>query len=136
MNRSIAMSIKQSYMALITAALLALAVQPSVAAPAKPNVLFVLIDDMGYGDLTCYGNTRVHTDHIDRLAAEGIHFTQFYVNCPICSPSRTALMTGQFPARWKMTSYLASRAENHDRGMAQWLGPRGPLPRAQPKAAG
>ena len=72
--------------------ILLLITSPAVA--ARPNVLFVLIDDMGYADLTCYGEKRVHTDHIDRLAAEGIRFTQFYVNAPICSPSRTALMTG------------------------------------------
>src|SRR3954471_13568246 len=108
----------------------------AAAAPARPNVLFVLIDDMGYADLTCYGEKRVHTDHIDRIAAEGIRFTQFYVNAPICSPSRTALMTGQYPARWKMTSYLASRAENRQRGMAQWLDPAAPTLARQLKQAG
>jgi uncharacterized sulfatase len=91
---------------------------------------------MGYGDLTCYGDTRVHTDNVDRLAREGIRFTQFYVNSPICSPSRTALLTGQYPARWKITSYLASRAENRDRGMAQWLDPSAPTIAKQLKAAG
>ena len=63
--------------------------QASAQQPKKPNVIFVLIDDMGYADLTCYGEKRIHTDQIDRLAAEGIRFTQFYVNAPICSPSRT-----------------------------------------------
>src|SRR6476646_9284426 len=82
------------------------------AAPKMPNILFVLIDDMGYGDLTCYGDTRVHTSNIDRLASEGIRFTQFYVNCPICSPSRTAFTTGQYPARWNITSYIDNRAAN------------------------
>ncbi len=107
---------------------------PAIAAP--PNVLFVLIDDMGYADLTCYGEKRVHTDQVDRLAKEGIRFTQFYVNAPICSPSRTALMTGQYPARWKITSYLASRAENQQRGMAQWLDPAAPTVARQLQAAG
>src|SRR5258708_38946092 len=93
------------------------------AQAAPPNVLFVLIDDMGYGDLSCYGEKRVHTDQIDRLAAEGIRFTQFYVNWPICSPSRTALLTGQYAARGKLTSYLASRKENRERGLAQRLHP-------------
>src|SRR5258708_2865641 len=96
---------------------------PRFAAAASPNILFVLIDDMGYADLSCYGEKHVHTDHINQLAREGIRFTQFYVNAPICSPSRTALTTGQYPARWKITSYLASRAENRDREMAQWLDP-------------
>ena len=105
-------------------------------AASRPNVLFVLIDDMGYGDLTCYGNARAHTANIDRLAAEGIRFTQFYVNSPICSPSRTALLTGQYGARWKITSYLASRAENRDRGMAQWLDPAAPTVARQLKATG
>ena len=108
----------------------------AVGAGGKPNVLFVLIDDMGYADLTCYGEKRVHTDNIDRLAAEGIRFTRFYVNSPICSPSRTALMTGQYPARWKITSYLASRAENRRRGMAQWLDPAAPTVARQLRAAG
>ncbi len=96
------------------------------AAARPPNILFVLIDDMGYADLSCYGSKHVHTDNIDRLAKEGIRFTQFYVNAPICSPSRTAFLTGQYPARWKVTSYLAARAENKQRGMAQWLDPAAP----------
>jgi arylsulfatase A-like enzyme len=108
----------------------------SSAAAARPNVLFVLIDDMGYADLTCYGGKGVHTDHIDRMAAEGIRFTQFYVNSPICSPSRTAFTTGQYPARWKITSYLASRAENQKRGIAQWLDPKAPTLARQLQAAG
>src|SRR3954451_18429984 len=82
------------------------------AAPARPNVLFVLIDDMGYADLSCYGQKKVRTANIDRLAAEGVRFTQFYVNAPICSPSRVALLTGQYPARWRVTSFLESRASN------------------------
>ena len=95
----------------------------TLAASRPPNILFVLIDDMGYGDLSCYGEKRVHTDQIDRMAAEGIRFTQFYVNAPICSPSRTALLTGQYRARWKITSYLASRKENRT---AAW--PNGSIP--------
>jgi uncharacterized sulfatase len=87
----------------------------------NPNILFVLIDDMGYGDLSCFGGTRVETTEIDRLAREGIRFTQFYVNAPICSPSRVALTTGQYPNRWKITSYLAKREEDRKRGLADWL---------------
>ena len=97
-----------------------------VAADSRPNILFLLIDDMGYADLSCYGEKRIQTPNIDRLAQEGIRFTQFYVDSPICSPSRTALTTGQFPARWRITSYLASRRENEHRGMAQWLDPKAP----------
>src|SRR5215475_4862860 len=96
--------------------LLLLLLSTRVVPAAPPNFIFVLIDDMGYGDLSCYGQKEIQTPNIDRMAREGIRFTQFYVNSPICSPSRTALMTGKFPARWRITSYLASRAENHTRG--------------------
>ncbi len=100
----------------------ALAVAPfPVQAAQKPNIIFVLADDMGYGDLNCYGGTGSQTKNIDRLASEGIRFTQFYVNSPICSPSRTALTTGQYPARWNITSFINNRAANTRRGMAQWL---------------
>jgi len=97
-----------------------------VLAGPRPNFLFVLIDDMGYADLSCYGQKAIETPNIDRMAKEGIRFTQFYVNSPICSPSRTALMTGQFPARWRITSYFASRAENKTRGIVNWLDPKAP----------
>jgi uncharacterized sulfatase len=96
-------------------------VPASIFAAQRPNFLFVLIDDMGYADLSCYGQKQIETPNMDRMAKEGIRFTQFYVNSPICSPSRTALMTGQFPARWKITSYLASLSENRDRGIVNWL---------------
>src|SRR3954447_11948957 len=123
---------------LLSALLVLLVSAPAVLAAAspRPNVLFVLIDDMGYADLTCYGERRVHTDHIDRLAAEGIRFTQFYVASPICSPSRTALLTGQYPARWRITSFLETRASNRNRGMAQWLDLPAPSIAQQFHAAG
>ena len=98
----------------------------SIVAATPPNFVFVLIDDMGYADLSCYGQKEIETPNIDRMAREGIRFTQFYVNSPICSPSRTALLTGLFPARWRITSYLASRAENRTRAIADWLDPKAP----------
>src|SRR5687767_12468289 len=78
----------------------------------RPNVLLILIDDMGYRDLSCFGGNRVQTPEIDRLAKEGMRFNQFYVASPICSPSRVALTTGQYPNRWRITSYLDNRAAN------------------------
>ncbi len=96
------------------------------AAASRPNFVFVLIDDMGYADLTCYGGPAELTPQVDALAREGIRFSQFYVGAPICSPSRTALTTGQNPARWRITSYLAARHENDRRGMAQWLDLKAP----------
>jgi uncharacterized sulfatase len=98
-----------------------------VEAASRPNIVVVFIDDMGWGDLSSFGSTEATTDSIDRLAAEGIRFEQFYVNSPICSPSRTALSTGQYPQRWRITSYLSNRAANEERGMAQWLDPRAPM---------
>jgi len=92
----------------------------------RPNVLFFLIDDMGYTDFSCFGGTRAHTARIDQCAAEGIRFTQFYVSAPICSPSRVAFTTGQYPGRWGITSYLDNRKMNHDRGVADWLDPAAP----------
>ncbi len=75
----------------------------------KPNVIIIFIDDMGYGDLTCYGNTQIKTKNIDALAKQGTKYTQFYVNSPVCSPSRVAMMTGQYPARHQFYTYLAER---------------------------
>ena len=73
-----------------------LVASPSLAAaPLPPHIVVVLIDDLGWGDLACFGGTRAATPAIDRLAAEGIRFTQFYSNSPICSPSRVAFSTGQ-----------------------------------------
>ncbi len=95
--------------------------------PERPNIILVFIDDMGWGDFSCFGNDEVETQNIDRLASEGVRFEQFYVNSPICSPSRTAISTGQYPQRWRITSYLANRKSNELRGMAQWLDPKAPM---------
>jgi uncharacterized sulfatase len=105
-------------------------ITPALAAetPRVPsNIVLILIDDLGWGDFSCFGNTRTSTPNIDRLAAEGLRFEQFYVNSPICSPSRTAISTGHYPQRWRITSYLASRQLNDERGLAQWLDPSAPM---------
>jgi uncharacterized sulfatase len=94
--------------------------------PRRPHVIHILVDDLGWADLSCFGATGGRTPHIDRLAREGIRFGQFYVNAPVCSPSRVALTTGQYPQRWRITSYLDNRAANERRGMAQWLDPAAP----------
>ena len=103
---------------------------------AKPNIILVFIDDMGWGDFSCFGNQAAETPNIDGLASEGIRFEQFYVNSPICSPSRTAISTGQYTQRWQITSYLAHRKMNHERGMAQWLDPKAPMLARSLKQAG
>src|SRR5262245_19202428 len=82
--------------------LLLLAASPSFAAE-RPHVIIVLADDLGWGDLACYAGVTP-TPHLDRMAREGVRFEQAYVAAPICSPSRCGIVTGQFPARWRITS--------------------------------
>jgi arylsulfatase A len=72
----------------------------------KPNVVLIVIDDLGWADLGCYGSKYYRTPNIDRLAAEGLRFTQAYAACPVCSPTRTALLTGKYPARVHLTDYI------------------------------
>lgn len=113
----------------LLSALLALLVSPghgAEKATAKPNIILLLVDDMGWGDFSCFGDKDAQTPNIDHMASEGIRFTNFYVNAPICSPSRTGITTGQYPQRWKITSFLNNRADNKRRGMAQWLDPEAP----------
>ena len=102
----------------------------------QPNVILVFIDDMGWADLSCFGSRDATTPNIDRMASEGIAFEQFYVNSPICSPSRVAISTGQYPQRWGITSYLASRRKNAERGIANWLDPAAPMLARSLKEAG
>ena len=92
-----------------------------------PNIILVFIDDMGWADFSCFGNQDAETPNIDRMAKEGIAFKQFYVNSPICSPSRVAISTGTYPQRWQITSFLAHRDKNGQRGMANWLDPQAPM---------
>lgn len=95
--------------ALWTAAVLLL-VASLTAEGKKPNILFILIDDLGWMDLACQGNTHLHTPHIDRFAAEGMRFTDAYAAAPVCSPTRAAVLTGQSPARLHLTNHLPDQA--------------------------
>lgn len=95
-------------------------------ADKRPNIIFILTDDMGYGDLGCYGGKFVPTPNIDRLAREGTRFEQFYTASPICSPSRAAATTGMYPARWRITSFLQTRSGNRACGQADFLDPAAP----------
>lgn len=97
------------------------------AKPVGPNIILVFIDDMGYSDFSCFGNDLAKTPQIDSLASEGISFEQFYVNSPICSPSRVAISTGQYPQRWKISSFLGYRKKNEERGMVQYLDTKAPM---------
>jgi arylsulfatase A-like enzyme len=70
-----------------------------VRAVRKPNIVLILADDLGYGDLGCYGHTRFKTPNLDRIAGEGVRLTQFNAPMPFCAPTRAALMTGRYPFR-------------------------------------
>jgi len=85
----------------------------SPAAKQKPNIIFILADDLGWAELGCYGNTFNETPNIDRLARQGMRFTQAYAAAPVCSPFRASLMTGQWPARVGISDYLRPGDRNH-----------------------
>ena len=82
--------------------------QPAKADQTKTNVVFILIDDLGWRDLGCYGSAYYKTPNIDRLAKEGVQFTDAYAACTVCSPTRAAIMTGKYPARLLLTQWLPS----------------------------
>ena len=75
--------------------------------PTRPNIIFVLTDDLGWTDLGCLGSTFYETPNIDRLATQGMRFTDNYSACTVCSPSRAAILTGQYPARLHITDWIA-----------------------------
>jgi len=77
-----------------------------------PNVVLIVVDDLGYGDLSCYGATDLQTPHIDGLAASGVRFTQFYANCPVCSPTRASVLTGRYPDLVGVPGVIRTHREN------------------------
>src|ERR1041384_7116801 len=98
---------------------------PLIAA-GKPNIVFIFADDWGWGDLSCHGHPWLKTPNLDRLVREGIDFQQFNVLNPVCLPSRTAAMTGHFPARYAIHQHFATPSQNLERNMPDWLDPRAP----------
>ena len=86
----------------------------SMAAENKPNVVLILADDLGWADLGCYGSKFHQTPHLDRMAAEGMRFTSAYSACPVCSPTRAAVLTGKYPQRFNLTDWLPGRADRPD----------------------
>lgn len=82
----------------------------------RPNVIVVLVDDLGWMDLSCQGSTYYRTPNIDRLAAEGMRFTDAYAACAVCSPTRAALQTGRYPGRLGVTDWIRSRFQRGNRG--------------------
>lgn len=99
--------------------------------PVRPNILFILADDWGWGDLGCHDHPYVKTPNINRLAQEGTDFHRFTVSSGVCSPSRTTMLTGHSPARYNIDGHFAHVPTNAKRNMPDWLDPEAPLlPRA------
>lgn len=86
----------------------------------RPNILFILIDDLGWSDLSCYGSAVNRTPHIDRLAGEGTRFTQAYAAAHICSPTRGSIMTGKFPARTHITDWIPGHKKTGKLKVPDW----------------
>src|SRR6188474_3544243 len=94
----------------ILATTLSLGRTTAAAEPAKPNLVLIFIDDLGYGDIGPFGNTKFKTPHLDRMASEGMKFTSFYAT-PVCSMSRACLMTGCYNARVSVPGVLFPRSQ-------------------------
>jgi len=81
----------------------------SAAENKKPNFVFILMDDMGWTDLSCYGSKFYQSPNIDKLASQGMKFTEAYAACPVCSPTRASILTGKYPARLHLTDFIPGR---------------------------
>src|SRR5262245_20922165 len=94
-----------------------LSLAPGAPAGSRPNIVFIMADDLGYADLSCYGRRDFTTPNLDRMATEGLKFTNFYANAPVCSPTRVALMTGRY--QYRLPVGLEEPLENpeRDRGL-------------------
>jgi arylsulfatase A-like enzyme len=84
---------------------------PAASPVKRPNIILLLLDDLGWRDFGCYGNTFHETPNLDRLAAQGVRFTNAYAACPVCSPTRAAIMTGKYPARLHLTDWIPGRKQ-------------------------
>ncbi|MCH2388353.1 MAG: sulfatase-like hydrolase/transferase, partial [Opitutales bacterium] len=105
--------------------LVALLLGVAFAETRKPNVVFFLVDDLGWSDVGCFGSSFYDTPNIDRLAEEGVRFTSGYAACHVCSPTRASILTGKYPATLNLTDWLDGRSnrpyqvlQNPDKAMA------------------
>src|SRR5687767_5131794 len=92
-----------------------LSILSSAAADSKLNFVLILADDLGWTDLGCYGSEFYQTPNIDRLAADGMKFTQGYSACTVCSPTRAAILTGKYPGRLRVTDWIPGQMPEKDR---------------------
>ncbi|MEO7319056.1 MAG: sulfatase [Chthoniobacteraceae bacterium] len=99
---------------LITLILAAFIASAGAADTARPNIVFILADDLGWADLGCYGSKFYETPHLDRLAKQGVRFTAAYAACNVCSPTRASILTGKYPARLHLTDWLPGRTDRPD----------------------
>ncbi|MEA3225330.1 MAG: sulfatase-like hydrolase/transferase, partial [Planctomycetota bacterium] len=90
----------------------------SKAAIERPNVIVIMADDLGYGDIGCYGSTKIKTPHIDALARGGMKFTDYHSNCPVCSPTRAALLTGRYQQRCGIEGVVYAKGPARQTGLA------------------
>ena len=104
---------RRTFLRTISAGALAAAAPPVGATPAPPhwNILFVLMDDLGWHDLQPYGNRFIDTPNLTRFASESVRFTNAYAACPVCSPTRASIMTGKYPARLHLTDWIPGRKQ-------------------------
>ena len=75
----------------------------------QPNIILILADDLGYGDLSCFGSKRIETPNLDKMASEGLKFTQFYAGSAVCTPTRVSILTGQYPIRFNVSQHFNDR---------------------------
>ncbi len=108
-------------MKVTTLLLVGLMAAPASAQPAstaaRPNVVLIIADDLGYGDLSSYGAPDIKTPNLDRLAREGVRLTDYYANAPVCTPTRAALITGRYQQRVKLERPLGTDPANLSTGL-------------------
>ena len=111
----------------ISALMILLVSSLSASAQTKqPNVIIILVDDMGFSDITAFGGNFVATPNIDRLAENSLKLNQYYSGAPICSPSRVSLLTGMYPGRWNFSTYLDNKKHNKAAEQVDFLSPDAP----------
>lgn len=93
---------------------------------SQPNVIIILTDDMGVGDVGAFGGTIMPTPNIDQLASKGLKLTHYYSGAPICSPSRASILTGMYPGKWNFVTYLDKKSHNKDAEQIDFLNPEAP----------
>lgn len=126
MRRSIATVMYILFSYVLTSIAQTTIAETAVAQHKKPNIIVILTDDMGYGDISIFGGKLLPTPNIDRLAERGLRLSQYYSGAPICSPSRASIITGMYPGRWNFSTYLDNRKHNKAAEQADFLDPRAP----------